>query len=410
MESAGRPSADILRGLAEASSDAKITAIQAELRLQAERPPAQDHRIAAFSEALLQALSDTPVRSFYEFVLGHRRQLSPSYGVNLSLRAFQKQLLRHAQQWDYPKAFTEPQAWYDSFHYFLDEARPPADEITFDLCIRDAQSNVSERYKSLKLIGNIFAARLGPKPTVLDIGCSQNLGLKRLAANLPFAPLKGSAAIFEPEAEKSFAGDSQLNDRLNNLLSSEFALAHGVGVDIWPKADPLVREWAKSCSFYPSELLQRQLLKSYERLEALDDPAVSFAHLDFAEPLPDAAGRTARRGLGLPRYELVCFSTVLYQQNRQQLETMLANARLLVAEHGLIVVQDFARLDRLRPGRLVFEQSWFAQHYPYRTFVYDPTQPEAGFSELMRWQNGRCEKVALNASHPAIKSFMEQSA
>lgn len=344
--------------------------ILAELRQQALDPPASDERIAAFSQAVLGM--DESTAGDMLTIIEDRRFETASYGANLLLRAVQKQLLRVDPE--YPAAYDDTEVWEKALDDLVaDDSRVA--ELANDLTHKTTQSNVVERYKAFKLLIELLSPQVGEAPSILDIGCSRNHGLKKLHLNLPFGPIR----LGLPGAESRVSG--ALVDRLaNTLIAAPRAYGLSTGMDLTPLAVPGQAEWGRSCSFYPSELLNAEAVAEYDFLEEAHPPG---AHFKQGDVLLMAADHTKT-------YDVVTASTFLYQLSPAQrlaARTALKNA---VSDEGLIIYQDFVR--RTGDQNLSFEDSWFARQYPYRTIVEFPHRSEPVLYEALRWSTGRCKE------------------
>jgi hypothetical protein len=357
-----------------------------ELHTQSDPRSTGDERIAAFAVAANRSIyDDEHFRNVIDGLLSDRSELAPSYAVNLVLRALQKQLSRRPDSTGYPDAYTTPEPWRDSIAW-VSEPENTAEHYDFvaDLTYRQVQSNVAERYKSIALIAQLMSPRLSEHPTILDVGCSQNQGLKKLALSgqIPFAP-------FHSMSEQPPERTRLETEILNKLLVRAVPLGPSIGIDAIHADDANNKEWARSCSFYPSELLNDHRREEYDLLEMAHPPQVGFYQADFADLDIDDLLRQSPS----ERFDIVSFSTVLYQVSEEQRATMIANARKLLKPSGLIVIQDFVTLDEQDHTKLVFHPNWFEYSYIYTTVVIDPLDTTGRAHEVFRWENGRCNKM-----------------
>ena len=365
-----------------------LDTLQTELRNQALTPPGGDKRIAAFCTAVAQELCRPQFRAVVERMFASRTGLSPSYAVNIMLRALQKQLLR-SSLYSYPLDYTEAATWQDEIVRVLDD---PAllSEYSNDLMLAEVQSNVVERYKAFKLVMLLLRNTIGDMPSVLDVGCSRNLGLKKLALNLPFRPIRIAAPLRIRDTTLV-----ALQDYLNGLLRQKVALSYGIGSDIVHIDSINAAIWARSCSFYPAELLDLALVSEYDYLDHNAVYNVDFERGDFVSG-----------GLTSPfEYEhtfaVVTVSTFMYQLSVADRERVRSTLRRYVASDGIIIYQDFAKASEDQSS-LTFEDHWFATHFPYRTLIEFASDPSRRLHELFRWDNGRCNNVILGQDFNAI--------
>lgn len=347
--------------------------LRQELSLQAIRPPADDARIASFSQAVLSML-ENPYMNELESAVDARTQASPSYAANLLLRGVQTQLLKHEP--DYPFPFTQETVWRESLQNIFSD-QTVFEELIDDILSRNVQSNVVERYKAFKLIIGLFHERFSEEVTMLDVGCSRNHGLKKLHLNLSFKP-------FVSGLRQTANFPSDLLDVLfNGNLKHQIKLGDCVGSDIVPlRRDGKDAFWAKSCSFYPSELMDKASVSEYDYLEYNEVDGVTFVQGDFT-----AGGLSTSPSMD--SFDIITASTFLYQLNATQLRRARTLFRDLLSKRGVIMYQDFARpsADRLD---LDFESNWFASLYPYRTLIEFADDSSGSVYEVLRFNNGRC--------------------
>ena len=371
-----------------------------ELHTQADERATGDSRIAAFAIAASRSVTQNEnFRKTIQELLEFRPDISPNYAVNLTLRALQKQLNREAYRREYPEAYTDPELWGQA----ITEVTNPTnlaenDEFMWDIMYRHVQSNIAERYKSFVLLMHLMGNRFGENPSILDIGCSQNQGLKRIAFShmLPFTP-------FQSIIQDGHEAPSLEMQILNRLVGTPLQLGPSVGIDIMHPRDVSNKEWARSCSFYPSELLIDQRREEYDLLDTAEPPQVGFYAADFSEFDHDDFNANSQT----TKFDLVTFSTVLYQVSDEgQRQKMLDNARRLLKPHGLIVVQDFATVDPNDKTKMVFHPNWFEHTYLYGTMVIDPLDPTGQVHDVFRWENGRCKRMAAGSDLGRIMLFM----
>lgn len=325
--------------------------LEGELRRQSTRPPGEDARIAAFASATL-GLLNTPDGLLIKQILGFRA-IGGSYAANLLLRCLQRQLLELDPH--YPGVYLTDQVWEAAWMRILADSHS-RQQFFADLSLRQVQSNISERYKSLKLIGQLTGRQ---SPRILDLGASQNHGLKRLALNLPFTPVTG-----------------KFGQELNSLLNQPWPIGPSCGADL-AASDNDSAAWARACSFYPSELLDTAARASYDELDTASPASVDFVELNAAGPTKQLAGK---------KFDLVFASTFLYQLRAGQVPQVRKLAKSVLAEDGLIVYQDFIKLQP--DGRFSFPSNWHGQPFVYRTIVEKPATGEV--LEAFQWQDGRC--------------------
>jgi hypothetical protein len=346
--------------------------LRKELTNQSERPPGSDRRIGAFSLAMLSIVKEPKPKSLVDAMTEKRPNVKSSFAANIILRAFQKQLIDTP---DYPQAYDEQEVWRESIHNLLGDESTYAD-IRQDLLERNPQSNVVERYKAFKIIMSLFGNRLGDSPRVLDIGCSRNHGLKKLALDFPFENVG-----YEGQQDK--IPNNALGSLIDNALGDQTPLYYGLGTDIIDLGNEATAKWAKSCSFYPSELLDKARVSEYDILDTQPVSNVEFKLGDFSKT-------------GIPslppekQFDVITASTVLYQLEEKQREIARKLFRDYLSRNGIIIYQDFAQTDSKRKT-LLFKQNWFNAAYSYET-ILEFGENEGYLSGFLRWDNGRCNK------------------
>ena len=349
--------------------------LHTELTNQAVLPPGGDKRIAAFSQAILKMVGTPELDTILQMMLTYRTSVSPSYAVNLLLRAFQKQLLVHDSH--FPDDFTSVSVWMTAIRALLDDTGIKA-ALYRDVLQRETQSNVVERYKAFKLVIGLLQSQLGDGLSVLDVGCSRNHGLKKLKLNLPFKPV--SCGVKDSDR----LPHALLDSLFNGVLRQPLSLGRCQGSDIVPLAATDGRDWAKSCSFYPSELLNAAAVSEYDYLDSSDIAGVNFAIGDFKAA-----------GMGLhtyaQKYDVITVSTFLYQLSADE----RVDARRLFKQYlrpgGIIIYQDFVR-PSADGQSLEFETNWFDSLFPYRTLLEFGNDITGQLYEVLRWDNGRCNR------------------
>ncbi len=384
--------------------DQRIETVELELKTQSspEHAPNNDERIAAFCRAAGKLLrkNDEYLDLIDDTLTYHATEnggITPSHAVNLMLRAPQKQLLKKHEEKNYPKAYTDDKLWYKDLSEMVNNPDTWA-ELFIDMR-RNVSSNVSERYKAFKAIFLVLQERFN-QPRVLDIGSSQNQGLKKLGLNLPFEPVN----VIEPILDHSERGyhlgtHEEAEEQLNQLLQTPLQLGPSSGVDFFTPDDPMNRDWAKACSFYPSELLDDNKLAKYDAIDQIDDvPNVDFIASDIFELEPKEV---------IEKYEepfdVITVCTMMYQLSKEERIELKSKLREFTKEDGLIIYQDFVAKDAKSPAELYFYKHWFGKPYRYRTIVEDLSAPSIGLQEVFRWENGRCGRVHLCAGRLSLQ-------
>ncbi len=348
--------------------------LQQELVDQVLQPPGSDQRIAAFCQALLTILRKAEeYPDLIDCISRTSSESVPSYTVNRLLRAFQRQLMYSEPT--YPRAYITEPVWLESITDIFHNVRK-FKMFKADLLEKDVQSNVVERYKAAKLVMSLLQNQLGAAPSMLDIGCSRNHGLKKLKLNLPFKPIKCAVKTLG-QMPSAF-----LDRLLNETLQSGLSLSSCTGMDVVPLSVGMDAAWAKSCSFYPSELLHEATVAEYDYLDKLHLRGVNFVEGDIANCQSTL--------LNSQKFDVIFLSTLLYQLTPDERAKVRRNVTHFLTEDGIIVYQDYSTIDST-DSSLEFENNWFSRVFPYRTIIEFRTGGEQQLYEMFRWSNGRCE-------------------
>lgn len=347
-------------------------------------------RLAVYAEAMLVMLEDPGFRDHISDFLDMRPELDAAHAIKLHERVTQADLLQHDPD-HYPEQYDSIQPWLDGL------AAEQADMIrdgmvTANLYGRELQSNVAERYKTIKLLAAVFADRFDEPPSHLDIGSSVMHGDLKLAYNCMKEPVRfpfGPIDIVRLEDMDRSRSDLCLTRLANTALKQQVTFGPMMGVDITDIDDPRTRRWAKSCSFYPDELLDKDRVTEYDNLDTLDTAheRVQFYQGDFADPHFDF--KSFHKASPVEEYDIVTFSTVFYQVERHERTRMLVNAARLLSPRGIIVIQDAADGD-------------FSKRYNYSTSVIDNTQHHPTEQTLLRWETPRCRKAILSIGQVSV--------
>lgn len=383
----------------------------ADLQHQGQFPPGQDLRVGAYARAMHWLVTTTDLMPGFEAAFQARiengQNLPGSLISNIGRYALQKQFLPIADEIGFPERHTRAREWLHSLGHFSRTASAKAqDTLNFDLRTRNNPRNVPARYKPVQLIRTAYKERFDHPLQVLDIGCSQNHGLKQLALQ-HVADTTGRTAHerqrydFAPTTVVDEVGnvDQVLSEHISQMTNSHDAYGPSLGVDMWPQPDEETRLWARSARL-TSEFLDVDKMAAYDELDSVDVPNVNYIDRNFSRPeeaadIPDGAS------------DLVMFSTVLYQLNAEKRAAMLAHAKTKVHEDGLIIVQDHVELDPDAPDGLHFTSLWYGEAATgYRTLVLDMRRPEAGFEEFAHYNNGSLGQATLNPSSVAVRSLL----
>jgi hypothetical protein len=417
----------------EFSDKASLRTIIAELSEMSVDPTNGDIRISAFAQAVQAMLMDphdSRMRLSVEFMLDMRRDadsdttggkkeepFTAQYAVNLLLRSFQHTFLfkraypilfnETADEFlNYPEDFDTPEAWLEEAGGILDNPNSHA-ILDYDLTQRRIQSNIADRYKGPKLaILKEYPSRFRGPLNILDVGASLNLGLTKLVVGDKF----GQVEILDSSSRDAFVHDTNATEYINHLINSPLDVAGGVGVDILPGWDLNSREWIRSCSFYPSELLDLNRIEEFDRLvlansildkhnrtkSGLNISGVNMDRLSFY--IGDFADRNSMRDFSHSpeaeaKFDVVTFITVMHQLSDMERTAMIDRAKNYLKPDGLIIVQDFMEINPDAPNGMDFPNHWYP--FLYRTAVIDPLESTSTPRDIVVWDYGRCKQAIL---------------
>gem|GEM_PF-5502752 len=382
--------------------EGKIAPLLSHAREQIESPPGNDQIIAAFNMALVENSHTPHMKSVLELAAFED---DPSYAINKLLRCFQKQLLfrESTADFEYPQAFMPSRPdlkdaagmWNRAIEAIIDDEESSS-EVYEDFLVRQTQSNIVQRYSMLKMLMHLTADRFGDSLDVVDIGCSQNLGLKKIALNRPFDAID----IYKYVKGREKLADPETAEALNFLLEQAVAFGKGTGIDIFNAETREVIEWAQACSFYPSELLyQPGLLTEFSILEEKAVPNVGFIQADVtSESIRN--NRAVNRAKIIPEKASITFaSTMLYMLSERERTEVYEVMELETAANGIQAVLDFVRIDR--NGKLVFSGP-SGKKDQFALIIKDNLNPRHNWQEIARIQDGRVHCLRMSTGKIAL--------
>lgn len=364
----------------EEAFEAFAASLQEVERYYKEDDPA-NIRMGVFAEAARTALEFPHFADLVQDLFETRPDIDFEYARNLLLRGYQADLLEHDPE--YPIDYDRVEAWHQAFEDVEhDELRWAI--LRNNICSQKIQSNIPERYKSIKLLSRVYKDRFGDNPSMLDVGSSLMHGDIKLAFGhidsnpyLQFGPVEFALPGTDTAA---FARTALLTRLANKTLQEKTAYGYLMGVDITNVDDPVIRNWAMSCSFYPDELMDEQRKQEFTILDRLDKEheRIEFFRGDFS----DFDARQFRRVSPVEEYDIINFSTIKYQLTAREWTAMIVNAANFLSPEGIIVVQDAP-------------DGNFSKKFNYLTEVIDGSDIGAGPQPIFRWENGRCKRAVL---------------
>lgn len=343
----------------------QVSEVLKEIDNQASNPPGGDRYMANFYKAIGDlGEKDSRIRQLLSNVLSER-DISTKHIANLLFRSIQYIELYEIKNPDYPKHLSTQEEWEREIGMILSNYLPTLKNI---LMTRETGTTIYQRYAGPKFVISTFLSDAPLK--IADYGSGGRYGLRGISVGEPFSPII----------------DHTDENIVSTNISKALKIEKGLDID---KEDPDLPEnirWRLACSFYPSELDQFSTANAFEeRIRQAEN--IKFFQRDILQvTAADLNGNT------LPHsFDAVILSTVLYQMPEYQ-SIAIENAKELVRDSGLIIVQDFAVKDKTDPTKLDFNVSWFGKNYTYRTFILgERTNWE--IMEILRWNNGRCKEV-----------------
>lgn len=373
------------------------------------RPQGGDPRIAALSEATLELFDhDGLFNGSVQFMIDFHQDPDlntlkgvtkkapdkihqiplPLYAAHLIRVGYQNELLQTPGA-AYPEEFTTKEKCYEGWRMVLDD-QEKYDNFSQNIAWRSLQTNVADRYKGVKAAIINHRHRFNHPINYLDVGASLGVGIKKLALGDNFRPIKRTMEWYQDTPY--LQSKPWWNEVINSKLASPIEFGDCVGIDAMPGDQRDNRNWIFSCSFYPSELLDESRVNEFTKLETAD-PANFHGVLRGNFALEENLD-TVFRQTGHAKFDVISFITVLSQDNKDDRQQMLLNAVDALAPNGLIIIQDFVRLNHSQPGDLIFLPDW-REPYTYRTIVIDPYISGPNFREALYWKNSRCEEVRV---------------
>lgn len=332
-----------------------------EFKKQSISPPGNDIVIKSCYEALSVLINNPRIAFVFKEVLTQRR-LTPSHFVNLFFRAVQYIEIFYLKNVNYPAEYKNREIWEQELKLIFSKYRKLITEI---LLTKDTTTTIYQRYAGSKIVLNAFFPK--KKLAVADFGCGGNYGLPGFEKNIGFSNIIDKTA-------HSFA---------SFFLNQPFYLKNGLAIDKENPEEPTSKAWRLACSFYPQELSKNSNISILEA-KITGVKKVKFIQKDLTLNTIEDSSLTENS------YDAVIISTFLYQLNAPEQLLVLTLAKRLLKKGGLIVIQDFAIVDK--NGNLKLINNWFSKPYSYKTFILGNVtnwQPK----EILKWKNGRCKEV-----------------
>lgn len=361
------------------------------------KPTNNDTRIGAFAAGAIDALRhDSWFRELIDYSLEMRSNIQqqtlegfdPRLFANLLLRTAQHILLHDQNTIDYPQKFDNPKTWSEALSVIAHDHNME-NHLLSDLIFELVHSNIPGRYAGEKIALLPYLSRF-KRINSLDVGSSLGLGVEKLLRNDPFQHIDVlsyykdyTLLLKRPDLTNA------LNQKLNNLPLN---FGRCASLDIMADRHELVKERVRSHSFYPSELLTSYRVDEFDRLAESVSKKHDYYVGNFAyeETIANILSESP-----VKKFQLITFFTVLHQVHPEDREIMLDHARKLLAPGGLIIIQDFARLNHNYPINLEFFRKWGPQ--TYRTYIIDSAVDLFEPSLALLWRDARCTQVTATA-------------
>ena len=276
----------------------------------------------------------------------------------------------------YEIGLTDSDEWAEAIRLAMQHPSTAA-----EFMIRDVTSNLPSRYSSIKAIlsTDAYERRFGHNPSFVDLGCSRNLGAKKIATHHNFSPVVSE--------------DAARADAFNAHTAKHLDVRLATGVDKWVQRDDSDHSWCYACTF-PCYDQDPARMEEFDQLSGLEPENVDFHQANAAMGWQKFVEHTGIDD-SHPKYDVVCAVTMMYQQSDAQISQLLELMKNLSHSNSLIVVQDFGQMDEDGNFRQITDNWYDRSDRPYRTSVLDRKHAEAGFVEWFRWSNGRCKDVEV---------------
>ncbi|MBA3758871.1 hypothetical protein H0X10_04580 [Candidatus Saccharibacteria bacterium] len=359
---------------------------------------------SAFYSAVLDQQHARP--DFGELIqdfVAARPELTTTHTRYLLRSSFQKIAVR--QHADYPEGFNQTK-WKNIISSYLDDSSIK-NEIVSDLHNRHLQTNIKDRYKSLPVIIGWMRAnkRIGHEVNILDFGSSRNHGLKHLSLMDKISGVRFSDTVVVEPISESPAGsqDTLVNERhtaaFNHHQNMPVNLRVGLGIDKESIDDPTNAEWARANLTHRE--FKEHKVDEYDLLDIMPvSQNVRFQQYDlldadqskFFEVSPDDQGG----------FDIVSMFTMLNQMSETDRHRFLRLARRYADPMGVVVVQDFARVNQDLSTDIEFLDADWNKGFSHRTIVLDMLKP-VKYQEAFLYATGRCDKVQIAVGETAVK-------
>lgn len=332
-----------------------------ELIEQSKYPPGGDPVLGSFYKAMAEMIVEHPdFADLIEDVKKVRPSITTKHLANLLFRAYQ--YIKFEENDLLYRAYKFSTMWREELELFL--ANPKTvEEFKKILIEKSTTTTIYQRYAGpYAIISQIYAQN---PVLVADLGCGGNYGLKGIELHEKFKPIN----------------DHSPSKQISKLLNTQINLKGGLAMDKEDPDDPEVTNWRTACSFYPKELDGLNALSNFEN-RIKKSKKVQFIKVNLLD----------FNYLPKKLIDVVILSTILYQLHKSEQLKLLQRAKSMLKPGGILIVQDFATLDKNNLHLLNFKEPWFGKKINYRTFLAS-AKTQWNFLELLLWDNGRCNEV-----------------
>jgi SAM-dependent methyltransferase len=368
----------------------------------------EDPYIQAYFFELGDALvASENLRDTFRMVIRAKPEFSAYDISNLAFRT--SQLMEQEIDAHYPIGRDVHTGWQRHFDSIKDPKSYQHEEFTGHLFTNIVNSNRHERGKILPLVA--FAYRMHRPLSVLEGGCSLNHNLKFLALrqqkgyrNCPFTPTKvmRHSPTDQQRTEEGWPAiptvfDRELSLTVDAIINDpHFVISRGLGVDILDMdRDPNAIKWARSNSFKPSELKDRQRTQLFDEVTAFNPPNVDFYRADLTNFDQEKFEHTFPEK---NTFDIGFLPTFMYLIDEAEHELVLNAFRQRLKPGGLLIVQDFIQMDT--NGHIKKYEKW--PSYTYGVYVWHSNAPERGWREFARVDHGRFRAVTFEVGKQAL--------
>lgn len=373
---------------------------------------------AAMHRAFLSVYESSPaLQEMVDSFVRIRTDMTPTQHRYM-LRSVMQLVAIRQRAVDYPRGFEQDGAWHGVIQSILSDAVLKA-ELVENLHYLHLKTNIPSRYKSVPLLVHWMRAngRIGNEVSMIDLGCSRNLGLKALGfiensalLNYTFDQTDVVEPVDHPDITRSkhkrvVKKWSKVTSQLQN---TPFGLTWGVGRDLEDPDDPRIHEWTMAC-LTPRDY---QIGRAAE-LELLDmaytfngpgvHPQISFEQRDIVVDA-QLGNQKNEKPQDAGQFDIGTFVISLNQLSEVQREMALRRALRLIKPMGVLAIVEFARVPEACPNEIELLDDQWNKRFSCCTIILDKMNPHA-YQEVMRWNGGRPRELNIpsqNGSEPEI--------